>query len=266
MNPFQASSNYYDLLDISKSASPSEIRAAYLRAKTTFNRSNMAAYSLLNESENTVMMQEIEKAYDVLSHPEKKLRYDSELENPVNADLLHGMLDTAENPEQSIFSTISIPMNSTISAEPDSAPGFVQEIVAESESAEQPLDSFPTPVVTARSTREPSPAVEAITSTSAAELTRYSPEKVLEWSGKELRAARQARGVELERLVEITRIRKSYLNAIENEEFQTLPSRVFVRGFLQQLARELKIPSEQLLQTYLARFDQWTISHSNKTR
>jgi cytoskeletal protein RodZ len=81
---------------------------------------------------------------------------------------------------------------------------------------------------------------------------------------------RERQGVSLEYLAEITRIRKSYLNAIETETFETLPAPVFIRGFLHQLARELHIPPEPMVSRYLERYSAWKqsreLSSANKSR
>lgn len=86
-----------------------------------------------------------------------------------------------------------------------------------------------------------------------------------EWSGIEIRRYREQKNISLETLMENTRIRKSYLVALENEEFAKLPARVFVRGFLLQIARELKLPPDQLIDSYLHRLQQWSISQTKKS-
>ena len=58
-------------------------------------------------------------------------------------------------------------------------------------------------------------------------------------------------------LVEITRIRKTYLVAVEAENFEALPAAVYIRGFLCQMARELQIPTEPLVTEYLKRLSAW---------
>jgi len=44
-----------------------------------------------------------------------------------------------------------------------------------------------------------------------------------------------------------------YLRAVENEDFATLPARVYVGGFLQQIAKTLKLVPTQVRKTYLRR-------------
>ena len=44
-----------------------------------------------------------------------------------------------------------------------------------------------------------------------------------------------------------------HLRAIEEEDLDALPAPVYVRGFLQQIARALKLDPTQVTKTYLKR-------------
>ncbi|MDQ0286345.1 cytoskeletal protein RodZ [Desulfofundulus luciae] len=70
--------------------------------------------------------------------------------------------------------------------------------------------------------------------------------------GNMLREARQARGLSLEQVEEETKIRRKYLEALEEEAFDVLPGRVYVRGFLRNYARFLGLNAEALV----ARFEE----------
>jgi hypothetical protein len=50
--------------------------------------------------------------------------------------------------------------------------------------------------------------------------------------GEALRREREARGVSLEEIAHKTRISRRYIEALEQERFESLPGRVFVRGFV----------------------------------
>ena len=68
--------------------------------------------------------------------------------------------------------------------------------------------------------------------------------------GERLRTARQALGLSLEEVETATRIRLSYLDALEREEFTALPNPAYVKGFLRNYAAYLGIPADELLQAY----------------
>jgi curved DNA-binding protein CbpA len=74
-----------------------------------------------------------------------------------------------------------------------------------------------------------------------------------EWTGADLRRARESRRITLEDLADYTRISKAYLMAIEEDAYARLPAVVYVRGFLQQISRRLKLPTEILVKKYVER-------------
>lgn len=51
---------------------------------------------------------------------------------------------------------------------------------------------------------------------------------------------------------EATKVRESYLAALEQEEFSSLGSHVYVRGFLRSYATYLRLDPEPLLEAYSA--------------
>ncbi|MGH2425077.1 MAG: helix-turn-helix domain-containing protein, partial [bacterium] len=73
--------------------------------------------------------------------------------------------------------------------------------------------------------------------------------------GERLRNAREARGWTLADVAELTRIRAVFLEAIEEERFDRLPGRMYVRGFLRTYATALGLDPEDLFDAYHMRFD-----------
>jgi flagellar biosynthesis protein FlhG len=74
-----------------------------------------------------------------------------------------------------------------------------------------------------------------------------------EFTGALLRKVRQSQGVELKEISERTKIARSHLQAIEEEQFDALPAVVYVRGFVNELAKYLKLDPPQVQRTYLRR-------------
>ena len=74
-----------------------------------------------------------------------------------------------------------------------------------------------------------------------------------DWKGSSLRRIRESKRITLEDLADHTRISKAYLMAIEEETFQKLPALVYVRGFLQQICRRLKLPTDIVVNKYIER-------------
>jgi flagellar biosynthesis protein FlhG len=74
-----------------------------------------------------------------------------------------------------------------------------------------------------------------------------------EFTGELLRKVRESQGVGLEEIASRTKITLAHLSALEEERYDELPAHVYVRGFVQQLARHLKLDSSQVAKTYLRR-------------
>ena len=66
--------------------------------------------------------------------------------------------------------------------------------------------------------------------------------------GEQLRRAREARSLSLDQVAYATRIRLRYLEAMEAEKFDVLPSVTQLRGFLRTYADYLKLDSNTLMQ------------------
>jgi flagellar biosynthesis protein FlhG len=74
------------------------------------------------------------------------------------------------------------------------------------------------------------------------------------FTGSLMREIREAQGLNLRDISEKTKIGIGYLAAIEDENFSKLPAVVYVRGFLVEYARMLRVSVEGVLKTYLERY------------
>ena len=68
--------------------------------------------------------------------------------------------------------------------------------------------------------------------------------------GRYLHDARVARGIDLRDAAQQTRISLQYLRALEEENFEKLPGDVFVRGFLKNYARFLRLDEAEVMKQY----------------
>ncbi len=76
----------------------------------------------------------------------------------------------------------------------------------------------------------------------------------LDFRGEFLKRVREYRGIGIEELSEYTKISKTYLNNIEAENYERLPAAVYLRGFVVQVARALKLPTEKAAVGYMKAF------------
>lgn len=65
--------------------------------------------------------------------------------------------------------------------------------------------------------------------------------------GDWLRARREERGYDLDRVERDTRIGQGYIKAIEDEQYELLPAPVYARGFVRSYARYLGLDQEEAL-------------------
>ncbi|WP_066635349.1 helix-turn-helix domain-containing protein [Desulfolucanica intricata] len=65
--------------------------------------------------------------------------------------------------------------------------------------------------------------------------------------GSILRQTREAKGLSLQQAEEETKIRRKYLEALENEKFDVLPGPVYVKAFIKTYAKYLGLNGEELV-------------------
>jgi curved DNA-binding protein CbpA len=71
------------------------------------------------------------------------------------------------------------------------------------------------------------------------------------FDGDFLQKIRHYKNINLEQLSEKSKISKSYILAIESHDYDSLPARVFIRGFVVQLAKMLGLNHEQVADSYM---------------
>lgn len=65
--------------------------------------------------------------------------------------------------------------------------------------------------------------------------------------GKILKETRESLGLTLDEVEEATKIRRKYIKAMEEEQFDVLPGPVYTRAFLRSYARFLKLNADEIL-------------------
>lgn len=68
--------------------------------------------------------------------------------------------------------------------------------------------------------------------------------------GTALRQARESRMIPINDVEKETKIFRKYLVALENEQFQILPGRVYARGYLMSYARYIGLDTAEILQVF----------------
>ncbi len=114
------------------------------------------------------------------------------------------------------------------------------------------LSTFPEPEVKERASLPPPAAIVAEQVMLQNELAREIGADT-EFTGSLLRKVRESRGVELVEISQRTKISRTHLAAIEEEEFEALPALVYVRGFVNELAKYLRLDPPQVQRSFLRR-------------
>lgn len=211
--------NYYEILEVRPDASSQEVRQAYLRAKAAFGRDSLATYSLFDKQELKYLLDQIEEAYFVLSNQDKRSEYDK----------VHG---------HSIIEKRESQQNQEPSLTPPTPPPFRNE---NSPSTFQQNQRGPLNIYSfGKAHKLNAPFEEEIS-------------KIENLSGEFIRRTREYREVSLDQLSEFTKISKMYLQAIEGEVFSELPAPAYVRSFLVQIAKALRIPHEKGIKQFMER-------------
>ena len=81
--------------------------------------------------------------------------------------------------------------------------------------------------------------------------------------GETLVAARRQQGVALSDAAAETRVRESYLAALEAEDFAALGGDVYVKGFLRSYARFLRLDPEPLLAAYREEYERFHVDEAS---
>ncbi|MFW5998751.1 MAG: helix-turn-helix domain-containing protein [Halanaerobiaceae bacterium] len=68
--------------------------------------------------------------------------------------------------------------------------------------------------------------------------------------GEELKQARKEKNLSLDNIEESTKIRKKYLKAIEEENFEVIPGKIYVKSFIRTYGNYLDLNGKKLAQQY----------------
>lgn len=68
--------------------------------------------------------------------------------------------------------------------------------------------------------------------------------------GNLLKSEREKKGLSISQVAEITRLREHYVEALENEDWEKLPARVFVKGFIRSYALSIDLDLNQVMRVF----------------
>jgi flagellar biosynthesis protein FlhG len=217
--------NYYELFEVEPNASPKQLHEAYIKAKSLFEQENLATYSMYSDEERKNILNKIEEAYQTLSNPTKKSLYDDQhnIKTPRPLAQNHPSQKNHRIPATLIETT--------------------KQARTQTHEYSQ-IEYIPTPPPSFKnSSKHDRDLAERITNET-------------KWTGEFLKEIRLCMGISTEELAQKTKLKKTYIDAIEAEDFANLPAAVYVRGFVSQIAKALSLPSEKVTLAYFDRYKQ----------
>jgi curved DNA-binding protein CbpA len=213
--------NYYELLEVSFTATAQEIHRAYERVRRVYEPNSVALYSLLTPEETAVIRQRIEEAYRTLVYEDNRRRYDATLRSR------NEMPEPAPAPP-------SIPKYRTRAAQP--------ELPLQSENRYAEADAPPP---------QPTPALEKLVQDAVSPVSPF----IAEFTGQVIKVLREQRGLTIRNIADSTKVGSRYLEYIEEENYTKLPARPYLRGFLGLYAKALGYEPDRMISDYLKRYD-----------
>lgn len=216
--------NYYEVLEIETNANPQQIENAYIRARNAYSGDSVALYSLMTKEECDVILGQIEEAYSVLGFPEKRREYDR-----LRGFNQNGTATPKYNDKIHVVSTIEDRKDS------------IQ------------YENFGSNLIEAKVSKITAQKKFGLEYDENADMERKIREAT-DFSGTLLKEIREYKNVTLDRMAEMTRISKTHLTALESEDVAKLPADVYVRGYVYQYAKVLKLNPDQVAQSYLLHF------------
>src|SRR5881296_4234404 len=83
--------------------------------------------------------------------------------------------------------------------------------------------------------------------------------------GRNLREARERRGVSLRQIANTTKISVSALEALERNDISRLPGGIFSRAFVRSYALEVGLDPEKTIQEFIAQFPHDSVTAGHPT-
>lgn len=114
------------------------------------------------------------------------------------------------------------------------------------------LATFPADVPRSAPTRTATGAAQAEMLMLQAEIAREVHAET-EFTGSLLAKVRMSQGIELSDIAQRTKISTPHLRAVEAESLADLPALVYVQGFVQEIAKYLRLDPQQVVRTYMRR-------------
>ena len=220
--------NYYELLEVSPQATSQELHKAYERIRRVYDPNSIALYSLFSPEETAIITQRIEEAYRTLVYEDNRKRYDA---------LLRGQEELPDLPP--------LP----------SEPEYKRHRTEPTHQPRQDQSAFTLPSENRYLTAPELPLQQQTLQNNVLEPITPVSKFIADFTGPAIKMLREQHGLTLRNIADMTKIGTRYLECIEEELFNKLPARAYIRGFLMLYAKALGCEPDRMASDYLKRYD-----------
>jgi curved DNA-binding protein CbpA len=218
--------NYYELLEVSYGATAQDIHKAYERIRKIYDPNSIALYSLFSTEETEKIRQRIEDAYRTLIYDDNRRDYDQTLRD---------IPDLPEAPQPEL----------RYPSRPVSSPAPSQRMA-------EPRPAAPESLMTATPQPQPQPALAPLPLPTT---LQEVPASITEITGPILKMLREQRGISVRNVADTTKLSARYVEGIEAENYQKLPVRPYLRGFMFSYARAIGYEPHRIVSDYMKRYN-----------
>lgn len=209
--------NPYEVLDVDPRSTIAEIKRAFQIALKTYGPGHMATCGLFTEEQREEILNKVQEAYNILMDPERRRQWDDILRQK-------GLYPQQDETKPSLKMG--------------------------------PAEILPRGVTSMRTIPKP-PKEEDLSrkeeiESMVKEILQQAMER-REWTGAIFRKIREIRGLSLEDVAQKTKIGRGHIRSIEEDAYTFLPPDVYVKGFLTQIAKVLKVDPELVVPPLMER-------------
>jgi len=279
---------FYEQLGVDPNATQAQIREAWIRAVGWIMERRAALEAQGGDTASLDVAREAaDRAWQVLSDPATRRRYDAMRafsswphradEDALWAEVVGAVVDPAASaaaelvrvstsihvgtlppPPTSATMEDDIPYEEDLTVQASIAGAFEDVPTAAPTRVERTSSGVPQAAVAfpgVQVVAPPAPPVVQATASrqhiASEDIARL--ERQLGVGGAYLRAIREMRGLSIQDMADATRISARYLDALEREDFDALPSTTFVQGYVREVVRVLDLDLQTVVPAYLAR-------------
>ena len=271
--------NFYQLLEVTNTASLATIRNAYEKKLEETHIESFASYTLIPEEETEVLLLQFSQAFVTLANPIARAKYDDELhQQTISAETrtangkdslqkvkkIHSsgpkwqekkglweswLAKPQKKPEEKAAknkteTAKSVPKDVTEQSHENkikTAKSVPKDVAGQTQKERQ--DYY---INLAEKNVQSEESLEKYYSTLRAHGGKVS------FNGAVLQQIRKIKSITLDELAKITCIRSSYLKAIEDENFNIFTSEIYLKGYLLCYVEAMNLPVEQILEEYIS--------------